>query len=359
VRLVFFIGDMYQGGAERQLVHICNGLSSKGHEVTLLTLRSGDAYCSLLSSSVHREILAFNSSLALLPALLEFLRSYRPDIMVNFLFHAALLGRMASRMTGVPCITSHRNVSYGRPLRDILIRLTGGLDRVAVTNVAAASTALKPYFGRVQSRVIGNTYDATPSEDAAFLPSTPARDEMPVFRWCFIGRLEKQKNLPALLSAFKKIKSSGEQAVLLDIAGSGSEKEALATLIAELELEDDVTLHGQLKSTAPLLSVADALILPSLWEGMPNVLMEAMASGLPCVATPVGAVPEMLQEGRGILADGRDPDAIARAMQVAMSLTVPERQEMGRHAKAYIEKECSPEVVIDRWEQLLLSVAKE
>lgn len=279
--------------------------------------------------------------------------------MVNFLFHAALLGRIASRMASVPCVTSHRNVSYGRPLRDGLIRLTGGLDRVSATNVAAASTALKPYFGRIQTRVIGNIYDATPGEGADFPLSTPSRDELPVFRWCFIGRLEKQKNLPALLSAFKKIKSSGEQAVLLDIAGSGSEKEALASLIAELELEDNVILHGQLKSTASLLSIADALILPSSWEGMPNVLMEAMAIGLPCVATPVGAVPEMLQEGRGILADGRDPDAIARAMQVAMSLTLPERQEMGRCAKAYIEKECSPEVVINRWEQLLLSVAKE
>ncbi|MCE8038925.1 glycosyltransferase [Halomonas sp. MCCC 1A11062] len=353
MKIVFFIGDMFQGGAERQIVYLCNGLVAKGHDVTLLTLRRGDAYSSFLSKDVKRHVLDEYSSFGIFFRLVSYLCNNRPDVLVNFLFHATLLGRVAAFFGRVRAVTSHRNTSYSRKSRDFLIRLTEPLDSATLSNVAGADQALRPIFGARSVRVIPNIFlqqSSDPGTKNTFLKATE-------FRWCYVGRLEQQKNLPALLEAIKIL--SLDQSLHLDVVGGGRLHSELEEHINCLGLEYCVALHGQLDDTHLVLSQADAFVLPSCWEGMPNALMEAMAAGLPCVATPVGAVPDMLRDGRGILAEGTDPGALAEAMRKAMSLTVEERQEMGCRAKAYIEQECSPEAVIERWERVLLSVVKE
>ncbi|EWH01631.1 glycosyltransferase [Halomonas sp. BC04] len=353
MKIVFFVGDMFQGGAERQLVYLCNGLTAKGHDITLLTLRDGEAYSDLLSPKVNRHVLEKGGAFNALFQLTHYLRANRPDVVVNFLFHAALLGRVAACLCRVPSVTSHRNVSYGKNVRNILIRLTERLDDATHANVASADSALSPLLGKRPLHVIPNVFLPIGSVQLSGSNTFSSVNEPATFRWCFVGRLEEQKNLPALLEAFSYLVQSGDQAIHLDIAGSGRLQEELNRKIAELGLGSHVTLHGQLDSTHELLEKADAFVLPSRWEGMPNALMEAMAMRIPCVATPVGAVPEMLGDGRGVIAEGTESEALVAAMQAVMALSQAERQAMGAGAADYIAQKCSLDSVIERWELML------
>lgn len=358
VSIYFFIGDLYPGGAERQLVHLCNDLCRRGWQVSIVTLKDGEAYQDDLDPRVTRKVLSTVNPFVVVWRLIKLLQRQRRSVLINFLFHATLLGRVAAQLAGVPCISSYRNISYGSAKRDALVRLTAWLDTATLSNVSGARGPLFPPRSRRELHVIPNMYlgNGAARNDRKLADS---REKSAPFHWCFIGRLQPQKNLAALLHAFKELVACHALPMHLSIAGDGSQAEAVSAQIDELGLSSSVSLLGHVVEPERLLQSADALILPSRWEGMPNVLMEAMAAGLPCVATPVGAVTEMLQDGRGILTEGTDPGALAEAMQKSMSLTIEERQEMGRRAQAYIQQECSPEAVIERWEQVLLSVVKE
>ncbi|EWG99103.1 glycosyltransferase [Halomonas sp. BC04] len=352
MKLVLFIGDLFPGGAERQLVHLANGLAARGHQVTLLTLLNGDAYLESLSEKVSHVSLATKRPLSALIALVRYLRREKPQLMINFLLHATLLGRVACRMTGVACLTSYRNVSYGSPLRDGLIRWSSHLDHVTSSNVAAAIGTLYPRGKRRRLEVIPNVY-----LNGAIAELEPLPRQGTGFHWLFLGRLEAQKNLSALLEAFRTLCESPAQATSelphLWLAGEGPERQALEQQIERLGLARQVTLLGHLDNPARALAAADAFILPSSREGMPNALMEAMAHGLPCVATPVGAVPEMLEGERGILTVDTSSAALAEAMQQLMLSSSAERIAMAERARAYIHSACGPDAVLERWDSLI------
>jgi glycosyltransferase involved in cell wall biosynthesis len=109
-----------------------------------------------------------------------------------------------------------------------------------------------------------------------------------------------------------------------------------------------------------LLSAADGFVLSSAWEGMPNVVMEALAAGVPVVATQVGGVTELVEEGEsGLLVRPRDPEALSQRMRELMSLISEQRQRMGLRGRDHIVASYSLQAMADRWlklyQQLLIS----
>ncbi|MDI5920888.1 glycosyltransferase [Halomonas sp. LR5S13] len=357
--IFLFIGDLYPGGAERQLIYLCNGLVKRGWQVTLVTIKGGGAYQDLLDSRVTRCVLGGNSLLTVMWRLTKFLRQGRPSILVNLLFHATLLGRVAASIARVSCVSSYRNISYGSAQRDALVRLTAWLDTSTLSNVAGARGRLFPTRSRRQLHIIPNMYlgkIGAPVE--GHLRQLHSEEHTSAFHWCFVGRLQPQKNLSALLHAFKQLSAVQPLPMRLSIAGDGREAEILQAEVEALELIGSVKLLGHISEPDQLFREADALVLPSRWEGMPNVLMEAMAAGTPCVATPVGAVSDMLGHGlRGVVARGTTSDAIAEAMGRLMVMLPAERQSMADSAKRYIVQACDVETVTDQWEALLRQAA--
>ena len=102
-----------------------------------------------------------------------------------------------------------------------------------------------------------------------------------------------------------------------------------------------------------LYAASDALVLSSAWEGMPGVVLEAMAARLPVVATAVGAVPEVVDNGtHGFVVPPKDPTQLADAMQRVMDLPEESRREIGEKARSRIEREFLPDRVVDMWENL-------
>ena len=120
-------------------------------------------------------------------------------------------------------------------------------------------------------------------------------------------------------------------------------------------ISDRVVFLGLRRDIPSLLDAADGYVLSSVWEGLPNAVMEAMAAAKPVVATCVGGVPELVQEDEtGFIAPPRNPEALAQAMEKMMALPKEKRLEMGEVGRAYIEANYSLEHVVDQWEALYM-----
>jgi glycosyltransferase involved in cell wall biosynthesis len=129
-----------------------------------------------------------------------------------------------------------------------------------------------------------------------------------------VGRLSAEKAWDDLIRAVAWLRNRGK-AVELQIAGDGPERDALSALARELEVTESVRFLGWQTDLRPIFMDADLMVLPSLREGLPNVLLEAMALGVPVVATAIAGIPRLLDSGRcGVLVSARQPDALAQAI---------------------------------------------
>ena len=174
----------------------------------------------------------------------------------------------------------------------------------------------------------------------------------PVF--VFVGRLSKIKGLDLLLDCFALFHQEVPEARLL-IAGDGEERKAIENKISSMELKEEVHLLGNVTHNRlpQILNAADIFILTSVAEGLPNAILEAMACGLPVVATNVGGIHEVVKSGvNGFLIDTRQPRDVAKALSQALK----KQEALGRGAIVTIKKNYSIESVSRKTESLFEEV---
>jgi glycosyltransferase involved in cell wall biosynthesis len=134
------------------------------------------------------------------------------------------------------------------------------------------------------------------------------------FLWVYAGRLVPVKDVGTLLNAAARLRASTAMRFRLVIVGDGTERAALESLCQSLDLGAVVTFLGSRSDVPRLMQAADGFAMSSISEGLPLVLLEAMAARVPCVATSVGGIPELFSGGAGLLAAPRDAAGIAAAM---------------------------------------------
>lgn len=348
------VGRLSAGGAERQIVYIASLLADKGYDVSLVVVKGGDAYLDHLNDKVTLKRLGLQGFVSSVGALKAELEALSPDVVVSFLFHSSLLVRAISPWLECPVVSVHRNVSCGGWQRDLLMKLTSRLDALTVTNTRLAKR-LHSRFARSELVLIPNIYFDPPVPMAR--PSdSERRPASEGLVWGYVGRLEAQKNLSLLLHAFSEHLKAFPGA-RLHIVGDGPEREALDALCRRLGISSHVRFLGHIQEVQAQLARMDAFIMTSLREGMPNALIEAMAAGLPAVATAVGEVPEMIPSGQtGILCDDFSVQTVSAAMHKMAQLSEQERRAMGEAARDYVAETCSPAAVIDQWESVLQRV---
>jgi glycosyltransferase involved in cell wall biosynthesis len=190
-----------------------------------------------------------------------------------------------------------------------------------------------------------------------FRPDPSVRDRMRrelqvegKFVWVAAGRLEKAKDYPTLLRAFAKLWQDGST---LLICGRGSLAGELEALLAELGLGERVRFLGLRSDVPAVMNAADGFVLSSESEGLPLVLLQASAAGLPIVATDVGGTAEAVVEGQnGYLVPSGDPEALALAMRRVSALPEEERAVLGRAGQARVKALFEMQSVAGRWERL-------
>ena len=360
--VAFIVTRLELAGAEKQLVQIATGLQERGWQVSVLSMLPPIAYEQELRkkgitlATLGMERGSANPSYLFKAA--SIFRTWKPQVLCTFNYHADVLGRFAGKLAGIPVITSSiRNENFGGGFRDALIKYTNVLAPQMTTNSTLAAKSLigRGLIAEKNMHVIPNGIKLEPytfnprARDALRSEWGIQEDE---FVWLAVGRLEEQKDFKTLLQAFGKLFSGR-----LLIAGEGPMLGEFKTDVNNLGLKERVKFLGLRKDVPHVLSAADAFVLSSAWEGLPNVVMEALAAAKPVVATDVGGVRELVEENKsGFIVPAKSPGALAAALQKLMMLTPAQRTEMGRHGFEHVKKTYSLESVTSQWEQFFLEL---
>ncbi|MBP1150375.1 MULTISPECIES: glycosyltransferase [Methylocaldum] len=346
-RVCLFIPSFGNGGVGRTFVHLANGFSAHGVPTALIVNQADTVFADRLNPEVEQVALHGQSDLALEKDLLAFLRTNRPAVVMT---GQGRDDRIALKVK--------------KKLRDSGIRffLRVGTSLGARTELKHRFWWSRWLFRRRQQRlfsqsdgIIANSRDAAadlsaflniPLERISVLPNPTVAPDLLNFvhkpvdhPWLKpgsppvvmgAGRLGRAKDFPTLLKAFARLRR--DRVCRLMILGQGRQAEKLKSLAAELGVQDDFDLPGFVDNPYAFLARASLFVLSSLWEGCPNVLIEALAVGTPAVATDCPSGPrEILAEGRygRIVAPG-DAEALAEAM--AATLENPPPSELLREA---------------------------
>ena len=360
--VMFVISGLERGGAEAQLVGIAAALSDRGWNVTVLSFLpfSPDSWSAELRDT-DVKLLTLNASSGL-PKYVSIVKAVRvigrlkPDVLVGFMFHGIMTARITSQLTGVSANVSSIRSERDGSLRERIMRATDRLtDAVTVqsrhiaSELARARIASTSHLHVIPNSVDVERFDAGGCRDSARKALGVTQDR---FLWLAVGRLDESKDYPNLLNAFAALSRQHPYARLM-IAGDGTLRGELHAMIQRLGMEHRVSLLGLRLDVPALYAASDALVLSSAWEGMPNVVLEAMASATPVVSTSVGAVPEVIDDGKsGLIVPPHDHHALADAMARMMELPEEIRKEFGRAGYDRVRAEFSLESVISKWEDL-------
>lgn len=362
MHLVFLITNLERGGAETQLACIAPRLKLRGWDITIIAMMTPTAYVPELEAG-GISVVALGGkrgvpSLRTFTQTIRILRQLRPEVLVTFNFPADMLGRVAGRVAGVPTIVASIRSAHTFGLwREWAYRWTDRLVSHTVANCACARDVfvrrriLAP--GRVG--VLPNGLDVAAFQERAREGDAEGQAPEPCrgFRWVAVGNIQACKDYPTTLQAVRLLAAEGQDFHLL-VAGGGPSIAELRALVDELQLSARVTFLGLRADVPAILSRADGYVLSSTFEGMPNAVMEAMAAGLPVVATRVGGVPELVVDGvTGLLVRPGQPAALADAMARIMRTPLAERQAMGLHGQQRLRELYDLEKVVDRWHTLL------
>ena len=328
-RIAFAITELDDGGAERAFVRLVTGLdpsrwapsviclSSDGPLVEPLKLAGIPVECLRLR---QRHESASRQQRTLLRACCEFsrlLRLQQPAILQTFLFHANIAGRVAAKVAGVPHVVSGIRVAERRSQwRLRLDRWTEGLvDRhVCVSQAVADFSINQSRLDRSKVVTIPNGVDVERFREAGPADLSTFGIELGSKVVLSVGRLDEQKDPQTLLAAFAKLATEHADVQLLFV-GEGPLEELLRTEVSRRGLDRRVHFAGRQSDIAGIMRAADVFVLASKWEGMPNVVLEAAAAGLPIVSTRAEGVSEIIDDGRtGLLVEIGNTDALAAAI---------------------------------------------
>ena len=370
------------GGAERQAMVLAKGLRRRGWRVSMVALSGtgGAAAAELRDSGVGFTSLEMRKGLADPRGWLRFNRwlwRERPDVVHAHLPHAAWLARWSRLAAPVPVVVDTLHSSWtGRIGRRIGYECSRWLpDHVTAVSRATAASHLAAGMAREEDlSVVGNGVDVETWRPDAQVRSATRRalgleDE---FLWIVVGRLEAVKDHATLLRAFSRLQDdcapkplwNGHHsprsdaarepaAAQLLILGAGPLEAELVQLAAQLGLERRVHFFGFEANVRRWMQAADGFVLSSRYEGLPMVLLEAGACGLPAVATDVVGTREVIADGEnGWLAPAGDAQALAGAMARLTQIPAEERRAMGERARRRVVGQFSLETVLDRWERL-------
>ncbi|PZS12630.1 MAG: glycosyl transferase family 1 [Pseudonocardiales bacterium] len=339
-RVAMFINSLQRGGAETQFLRVARALRSAGHEVRIYTLLDDNDF-------PENDIPVFPLSsagrvgaAAILRGAVRMTRGWRPQVVISFLYQATLIGRAAARAARAPVvISSMRNERLESRLRTLLYRLTSVGDTEVITNSHRAAQLLQSN-GTVRRgvlTVIPNGVDLAlfdgdkTASRAALRQALGVPDTM--FLYLGVGRLTPQKDWPTLVAAVSAYR--GPEAHWL-IVGNGPDEADVRAAIDRAGLSGRISLLGLRDDVIELLAACDGLVLCSRYEGLPNVVLEAMAAGRPVIASRVGGCPELVRPGWGTLVDPQAPGALAAAMASLAGRTHDERLVMGTRARTEI-----------------------
>ncbi len=358
IRIAFCITDLDVGGAERMFVELVTRLDRRLWEPRVFCLSGPGALVERLRSS-GIPVTCFGAKsvrhLGVIRRLAAELKQFRPALMQSFLFHANVIGRLAAWWAGVPHVVCGIRVAERRSCVPLwLDRLTQSFvdHNVCVSRAVADFSIQNSGLKAAKVSVIPNGVDGerfatATAADRVRLGLTAA----PLM--LFVGRLNPQKAPFVLLEAFKRLVARHPDWQLLFV-GEGPLRSSMTEWVTKHRLNSNVHFAGWRPDVPQLLKAADVLVLPSLWEGMSNIVLESMASGLPVVVSRVEGTEELIRDGEtGLLAT---PGSVEEVEQQIEKVLIDHgfSTSLTNSAQQTVFKDFTLEAMIRSYEQLYL-----
>nr|BCX01989.1 MAG: glycosyl transferase family 1 [Bacteroidota bacterium] len=333
VKVLHILPSFGPGGAERLVVDLMEAMDRERFEVAAVSLFPEGG--SILEEEIREKglkVFFLNKRLGPDPGVMvplyRLIRDFRPQVVhthryvLRYALAPVMRNRVPVRVHTVHNVAQNEVDTVGKWVHRLAFGLFGVVPVSISQGVAATVKAL--YGQRLNTPVI---YNGIPTERFLSLNKPIKRqDEKRVL--LHIGRFAPQKNHLLLLEGFARAQARYPDLELW-LVGDGPLRPEVERWVRERGLLDRVCLLGLRNDVPELLAQADMLLLPSDWEGVPLVVLEAMAAGKPVVATRVGGVPELVEDGRtGLLVPPQDPEALAAAI-LRLAQDAELRREMG------------------------------
>ena len=337
MKVCFLVGTLARGGAERQLIFMLKALREEGVEARLLCLTEGEAHeREIRELGIEPEWVGSNHNRLLrLRRIIGSLRTKPADIVQSSHFYTNIYAAAAGKFTGAASIGAVRSdlkseIAADRVFSRWQIKLP---DHLIANSELSVNRAVAFGVGPQRIDCVRNVVNVSQRNG-----SVSRRDEKDSVTVLFVGRLSREKRPEWFIELASELRARRtDMKKHFRIAGDGPLRPELERMVRDRGLCEVVHFLGEQRDMSETYADADLLVLTSRYEGTPNVLLEAMAHGLPVVATKVGGVPEIVTDKCGVLVDPHSlPDMVEAVRR--LSDEPQTRKEMGKAGQAYVEK---------------------
>ncbi len=355
-KILFLIDSLGSGGAQRQLVGLAAGLKRRCYDVGVAYYYDDGFYARELDDAgvVRTFVADAVGPLKRIRKIRRHIAQMRPDVVIPFLETPVLLTEICKLLGGRwGFIGGERNTTQRLTLKTRLVFALYGLADYIVPNSRSQARFIAEHYPRLAPKVrtIVNFVDAV-----KFSPCEEKTDDPSTVRYICVGRITPQKNVLDFLRAVSKARTAARP---FEVRWYGRYEEReymdrVEALREELYLGDTVRFFEADREIARRYREADIFVLPSVYEGFPNVLCEAMSSGLPAVCSDVCDNPSILSQPQGgLLFDPHDVDAMADALVRSSFWSLGERLQKGAFNRARVMENLTPERMVDAYVALI------
>jgi len=356
-KLAVFVPSLVHGGMQRAMLNVANEFAERGLDCDLVMVRAEGEYMSLVSPKLNVVDFKAARTLGTLPAMIRYLRQTRPDYMVVVSEPAQLVALWARALTRVDMKiaisvqhTSSVFTQHAKQLKEKLYpfftRHTFPMADYVFTVSEGVGDDLARFIDLPRER-IKTIYNPAVTPDIFDKAVQAVDHEWYINHDCpvviAVGRLSHEKRQSVLIRAFAKVRQ--DRAARLVVLGEGPERPSLEALISELGLKDCIDLYGYSDNPFAFLAKSDVFVLTSIYEGLPTVIIEALACGCPVVSTDCPSGPrEILDHGAyGALVSVDDVDGLAQAILTTLD-NPPNKADLKERAQEF-----SVDKVVDKY----------
>ncbi len=369
MRLLYLIDEIViKGGTEKHLWDLAHGMSERGHQVTVVSLWNGP-FGDLFQKSESlnylclgvRRIYGFNGIIGFFK-LISIIRNSNIEIVQTFHTAADLIGPLASFLSGRKIITisSRRDLGYTKASKHIIAQRVVNLfvNKIICNSIEVQKQAIqREKIDSYKTTIIYNGIETQPFTDISQKNSSTFIDNHTIPKKGFyigtVANLRMLKGIQVLLGAARILLKEYPSMFFL-VAGDGQDRRQLEELAKKYEISANVFFIGWIEDVPSFLACLHIYVQPSLTEGFSNSVLEAMAAGLPIIATKVGGNKEIINhEKDGVLAKPNDSNAIVKAINLLFH-NEEKRKEIAEAGRIKILSSYTLSQMLDRYESFYL-----